>query len=144
MFNIPFTDQTFDCVWNAGVLEHFRKRKQIETLAEMKRVCKPGGSVICLCPNRRSLPYLMGKTWAEMRGTWNFGYEKPVSSLRSQFHQIGIEHVVEYPVGPEISLDYLRRLPHPVQRLLDRDFFRRFFESLGPGGYLLVSVGRRV
>lgn len=142
MFRIPFCDGTFDCVWNAGVLEHFKRKQQVRALTEMRRVCKPRGLVITLVPHSRSLPYRVGKTWSQVRGTWQFGYEKPVRTMRRQIRQSGMELLAEYSIGPDISFDFLRRLPDAVQRLLKRGFFARMSDSLGTNGYLLTTVAR--
>ena len=46
--SIPFMSNTFDVVWNAGVLEHFSNPRDM--LKEMIRVCKPGGFVCVFVP----------------------------------------------------------------------------------------------
>lgn len=47
---LPFADDCFDAVWAAAVIEHVRQ----DTLPEMIRVTRPGGSVVAITPNRRS------------------------------------------------------------------------------------------
>jgi SAM-dependent methyltransferase len=47
-FHIPFKSDSFDLVWNAGVLEHFSDPQPM--LNEMIRVCKPGGIVCVIVP----------------------------------------------------------------------------------------------
>lgn len=61
-------DQHFDLTWNAGVLEHFEEEERIAILREMKRVTKPGGTMLILTPFAECLPYRAGKkppnSWA--------------------------------------------------------------------------------
>lgn len=45
--NIPYADNTFDVVFNAGVIEHFT---DLQPIKEMIRVAKPGGRVVILVP----------------------------------------------------------------------------------------------
>lgn len=47
-FHIPFKSDSFELVWNAGVLEHFTDPQPM--LKEMIRVCKPGGMVFIIVP----------------------------------------------------------------------------------------------
>src|SRR5581483_5626823 len=46
--HFPFPDASFDVVFSSNVLEHIRDLPGI--LAEMRRVCKPGGLFIHLMP----------------------------------------------------------------------------------------------
>jgi len=46
---LPFSNNTFDVVYSAFVLEHTLNPKKV--ISEMIRVCKPNGQVIILCPN---------------------------------------------------------------------------------------------
>jgi len=52
--NLPFKDNSFDTVFNSGVLEHFIGERQAKILAEMCRVTSPGGNVIVSVPNLNS------------------------------------------------------------------------------------------
>ena len=52
-YRIPFDDDTFDCVISFYVLEHVQNWEQ--SLAEIKRVLKPGGTSLHIFPSRYSL-----------------------------------------------------------------------------------------
>jgi SAM-dependent methyltransferase/ribosomal protein S18 acetylase RimI-like enzyme len=47
-FHIPFSSDSFDLVWNAGVLEHFPNPQDM--IKEMIRVCKPKATVCVFVP----------------------------------------------------------------------------------------------
>ncbi|MEE9151263.1 MAG: class I SAM-dependent methyltransferase [Thermoplasmata archaeon] len=47
-FHLPIRSNSFDLVWNAGVLEHFSDPHPM--LKEMIRVCKPGGMICVIVP----------------------------------------------------------------------------------------------
>lgn len=52
IFAMPFKKESFDIVFNAGVMEHFNSVKPIQ---EMMRVTKNNGSVVILVPAKYSL-----------------------------------------------------------------------------------------
>lgn len=47
---MPFTDNSFDGIYNLGVLEHFNKNEIKKALKEFYRVLKPGGKIIIFWP----------------------------------------------------------------------------------------------
>jgi len=50
IFRLPFADNTFDGLYNLGVLEHFTQEEIRDILAESRRVLKPGGKILILWP----------------------------------------------------------------------------------------------
>ena len=52
IFQLPFKENSFDVVWNQGVLEHFTEPEK--AIKEMYRVTKPNGIVAILVPYRYS------------------------------------------------------------------------------------------
>ncbi len=50
IFSLPFVDESFDGVYNLGVLEHFTPDEIQLILAEAKRILKPNGRIIILWP----------------------------------------------------------------------------------------------
>lgn len=55
--NLPFNDNAFDSVYSWGVLHHTPDTEK--ALAEVYRVCKPGGKVCVMLYHRRSLLALL-------------------------------------------------------------------------------------
>lgn len=49
--NLPFADNEFDLIWCSEVIEHLNNPGF--TIAEFKRVLKPGGSLVMTTPNQR-------------------------------------------------------------------------------------------
>jgi len=81
-FNIPFKSDSFDIVWNAGVLEHFDNPQ--EMLREMARVCKSQGT-ICIF-----VPYLFDVTaHLKLYGEENIFTKKKLRELFSILHEVG-------------------------------------------------------
>ena len=50
IFSLPFADESFDGVYNLGVLEHFTPEEIHQILTECKRVLKSKGRIIILWP----------------------------------------------------------------------------------------------
>ena len=47
---LPFPTDSFDVVWSSGSIEYWPR--PVQTLAEIRRVCRPGGQVLIVGPNR--------------------------------------------------------------------------------------------
>lgn len=82
IFNIPFCENTFDLVYNSGVIEHFRYPANVEAVREMARVTKTSGKVIIIVPNTLCLWYKTGKFFAKLTNNFEFGYEEDYSPNR--------------------------------------------------------------
>ena len=151
---MPYASDTFDLVFNEGVLEHLPEDDQREFLAEMIRVVRPGGLVVTMNPYAYSWLYRLGKAVLEAIGRWPYGYEEPVRTLRNMVD--GATLVREYSGGFLIIVSELfsRLLPVRgaraiVHRFAIRAYRARAVRALDAllarlfGGYLLVSVFRK-
>jgi len=91
--NLPFKDDSFDVVYSAGLIEHF---KDISTVVkEMIRCVGNGGYLILTVPGY-SLFYLY-KIIAKIFGFWKLGYERNFTkkSLKKEIENIGIDNIIE-------------------------------------------------
>ena len=82
IFAIPFEENTFDLVYNSGVIEHFRDPENIAAIREMARVVRPAGKVVIIVPNTLCLWYKAGKSVALLMNNFEFGYEEDYSLFR--------------------------------------------------------------
>ncbi len=74
---LPHRDGSFDVIYHQGLLEHFRETAPF--MRELKRVLRPGGSLVINVPQTYS--WYTVKKWLEMRrGTWGPGWETQFSS----------------------------------------------------------------
>jgi ubiquinone/menaquinone biosynthesis C-methylase UbiE len=89
---LPFADESFDIVWNEGVNEHFDGAKRQLTFNGMARICKRGGQIIVIVPNALNLPYRLWKKVLEIKGRWEYGFEKPYSifELKNKMKNAGL------------------------------------------------------
>ncbi len=65
IFQLPFDDQSFDGVYNLGVVEHFEKDELSRVFSELRRVLKPGGKFVVFWPHAHatSVMVLDGIHW---------------------------------------------------------------------------------
>lgn len=50
ILNLPFKENTFDGIYNLGVLEHFREEEILNILSQFHRVLKPDGKIVIFWP----------------------------------------------------------------------------------------------
>ena len=100
-----FKDDTFDLVFNEGVVEHWLKREErINVIKEMARVTKKGGYVAIIVPNGR---HPLHKFWIK---TGYPGYKAPpmtlydTKSLKNDIEKTGLKCVFTDGFYPWSSL----------------------------------------
>ncbi|MGI5817364.1 MAG: methyltransferase domain-containing protein [Armatimonadota bacterium] len=138
---LPFADDSFDCVFSAGLLDRVGPDQVAFMLGEFARVSR--GRVITLVANAASLPYHAGILAAQQSGSWEYGFECPRATFREQFAAAGLEVTGERAVAARHAIAFLQR-GHPLRACLRRWFGSRSEEDLQQmhQGYLLVTVGR--
>lgn len=62
IFEIPAEDNSFDGIYNLGVMEHFNEQDIQKILKEFRRVLKPGGMIILFWPPKFGLSVLFLKS----------------------------------------------------------------------------------
>jgi len=82
VFSMPFAAGSYDLVFNTGLMEHFGPDEQVSMTREILRVLKPGGLYVSANPSDRGRIYKYGMATAQRKGTWEYGVEIPVRSLR--------------------------------------------------------------
>lgn len=109
---LPFSDDVFDIVWNGGVNEHFDGENRQLIFNEMVRVCRSRGQVIVIVPNALNFPYRLRKKIAEIRKTWEYGFEKPytIFELKEKMRNSGLTIVKGGGMGVLGSFLSLREL----------------------------------
>lgn len=95
---IPLKDNTFDCIYSVGLMEHFPD--PIPYLKEQIRLLKPGGFLIIDVPQTFTL-YTIAKNIRMMKGTHPFGWE-------TQYNTFQLKNIAE-------------KLNQPVHRIYGRD-----------------------
>ena len=90
IFHIPFPHESFDGVYNLGVMEHFTEKEIVEILREFRRVLRRGGKIIIFWPHARATSVLALKVCHKLMHSV-FGnnqqlHPPEISHLRSRHH----------------------------------------------------------
>ncbi len=102
---------TFDLVWNGGVIEHFYDEGKILLIQEMVRLCAPQGVVVILVPNRLAWQLQIRQAWQKMRGTWKYGFEDDMSPgrLLRMAKRLGHHDAIAYAFNPVAAWRWIPR-----------------------------------
>lgn len=145
IFEMPFADESFDVVWNTGVIEHFSEDVRKLAVGEMLRVLKKSGCMITFNPSAAAQIYRLAKEKAEKKGTWDVGYEEPLSTLATDLPP-GMS-LQEERAGWWMQFHFLKYLLPRRLRIFwlgFHEFVQMFLPILNrPAGYILVSVVRK-
>jgi malonyl-CoA O-methyltransferase len=140
---LPFPDNSFDCVWSSGLLEHFSSEQRCNMLREQGRVSNK--KVISLVPNASCIAYRAGKAYQEEQGKWPYGLEIPIPSMRKEFEAAGLHVTSEFSVGARHALSFLpgnHLLRKPLETWIKSVSLREVGEC--NQGYLLVTTGLKI
>jgi ubiquinone/menaquinone biosynthesis C-methylase UbiE len=111
LLNMSFPDNSFDVVFNAGVLEHFDKAGRCEALREMARVAKPGGTVCVAIPNHFSVPYRFAYEYRKAHGKWPYPDEEKIFDFSEELATINnLTALKRETVGEETIFYFLTKL----------------------------------
>ncbi|HXG00774.1 MAG TPA: class I SAM-dependent methyltransferase [Bacteroidota bacterium] len=87
VFRLPFADNSFDLVFNSGVIEHFERTTRTALLREMCRVTRPGGFVVVVFPNTKHF----------LRSWWN--------RLTARYSDFDEYDIPELPIDDTIAME---------------------------------------
>jgi len=137
--SLPFSDNTFDVVWNEGVWEHFEENDMITGIREMSRVSKKW--VVVDVPFSKSKPYTLAMDYLKRNNLWIYGKEDPKETLVPYFRKAGLEVVMERPIGSvQVCKNYLNMIPDEAAR-------KKIMEQLAPEDYSvfphLLTIGEK-
>ncbi len=137
-----FAEDAFDCTWSSGLLEHFAPEERRAMLRAWAHFT--ADKIIALVPNAACVAYRAGKALQEEGGTWPYGLEIPIHSLREDFEAAGLHVISESSIGTRHALSFLPA-EHPLRAALSA-----WFDSMPPSamddceqGYLLVTIGSK-
>jgi len=136
---LPFAEDSFDCVFHAGLLEHFHKEERIMLLKKWRPFSK---TMISMVPNAACVAYRTGKAIMEKNGTWAYGLEMPLYSQIEDFHNAGFKVTDEYSIGMEHALNFLPGR-HYLRKALNKWIGENVCEDSCGQGYLLVTIGSK-
>jgi len=140
---LPFEEGEFDCVWTSGLLDRVSPARRRTMIAEFARVSRH--RVVVMVANAACVAYRAGMAAQQQAGTWPYGLETPLLTLRDDFSAAGLEVEAEYSVGGRHALEFLPS-GHPMRSAMEE-----WVESLSEQdltrhnqGYLLITIGRKM
>lgn len=136
---LPISDNSFDIVWHAGVIEHFSDAEAQLIINENARIARK--MVISMAPNANSVAYRIGKEIAERNGTWGAGEENPKYTQKDLFIKAGLHNINEYSIDMDFALAFL-----PASEL--KNALADIYHNLPTcdninQGHLLVTTGEK-
>jgi len=87
MFNMPFKDETYDIVFNSGVIEHFNKKERTRALKEYSRILRNNGVIIIGFPNHFCIPYRLAyivRNYLLFRYKWPYPKEYKIYDMKDE------------------------------------------------------------
>lgn len=93
MFNMSAPDDSYDLVFNSGVLEHFDQAQRVSILREYARVLRDDGTMVIVVPNHYSFPYRSAYVLKKvlLRGfEWPWPPEYRIRDLRDEANAAGL------------------------------------------------------
>lgn len=115
--NIP--SNTFDIVWNGGVIEHFFDEGKEKLILEMFRIAKPSGQVIIMVPNRWCWQFQLIQAWQKWRKTWAYGFEDDMSprDLKHMCVRLGFNDYTVYAFNTILGWRWIPKLDRVIKML---------------------------
>lgn len=104
-FSMKFAPESFDYVWNGGVIEHFNDQEKILLIKKMWRLVKPGGKILITVPNALDIPFMIAKKILILRHKWSFGKEDDltIERMKSLTRKAGIINYSIYAYNPIVG-----------------------------------------
>lgn len=131
IFDMSFPNDTFDVVFNAGVMEHFAFDGRRAALLEMVRVTKPGGKICVAVPNHYSIPYRFSYEYSKSHGTWSYPDEEKLYDFTEELAEsANVVHLSRQTIAEKTCFYYLTK----PQKL----WFKMLHKLLRYEGYLAV------
>lgn len=105
-FAMKFPKESFDYVWNGGVIEHFCDEEKILMIKNMWKLVKPGGRLLITVPNANDILFMAAKKILEIRKKWAFGSEDDltVRRVKSLARSAGIQKFSVYAYNPVVGI----------------------------------------
>ncbi len=133
MESIP--DESYDVVFNSGVLEHFGEDMRAKALTEYSRILKRKGRILIGIPNHYSFPYRSAYILRKriLRGLgWPWPPEHKIFDMQKEIATAGLQIESRVTLAKETAFNFWNRLPLARQLLKKADKLFKY------EGYLTV------
>jgi len=110
MFKLPLPDESFDIVFNSGVVEHFEYQARVNALKEYARVLKPDGLMLIAFPNHFSKPYRLTYKYLNARNRWPYPKEIALFDMKHELSDAGFRLIERRILDLQTPIDYLNHV----------------------------------
>lgn len=120
MFNLSSPDESFDFIFNSGVIEHFNKKERTKLLIEYSRTLHKNGTLLIAFPNHYSFPYRSAyliKKKLLMGFQWPWPSEYKIRDLREEINAANLELIERKVLAKEMIFGYWKFFS-PIYSLL--------------------------
>lgn len=120
MFSMNCPDESYDVVFNSGVIEHFNKKERIDILKEYSRVLKRDGTMILAVPNHYSFPYRSAYLLKKkiLRGfQWPWPEEFKIYNLEEELGATDLKLVKRVTLSKEAIFSFWKFIS-PIKKLM--------------------------
>ena len=138
MFKMEIKDESFDLIFNAGVIEHFNKMHRIEALIEYKRILKKDGKMIICFPNHYCIPYRIAYKILTLFNKWKYPKEFKIYDLNYECKKAKLEIVERITVSKSTIYDWLKFSPKLYKII---KYIEKFIEY---EGYLTIVLIKKI
>lgn len=132
MFRMKFDDESYDLVFNAGVIEHFDKEERGAALREYSRILKSSGTMVIAFPNHYCPPYRFSYLFLRLIKRWPYPVEYKLYDLNDEIKQAGLVLVSRQTLSKNTIFNWLG-FAYPIKLIFQ--IFDKFFKY---EGYLTV------
>lgn len=142
-FSMKFPAESFDYVWNGGVIEHFNDKEKILMLKKMWKLVKPGGKLLVTVPNAHDIPFMVAKKILEIRKKWAFGTEDDltIKRMRNLAKLVGIRNFLVYAYNPIVGFWFFP-YGREISNVLGLNTLKNH-KSKSPFGHVIIFCARK-
>jgi ubiquinone/menaquinone biosynthesis C-methylase UbiE len=134
---IASPSDTYDVVFNAGVLEHFVFEQRKKILSELIRVTKRGGYVVLAVPNHFSTPYRFSYEYRKKKDAWPYPDEEKIFDFSEEIKGMdNIGSMTRHTICPGTSYVFLKGWQRIIFRIIG--LFKEY------EGYLSVITLKKI
>ncbi len=114
MLNLPFPDDCFDCLMSYNVIYHTDTAGFIRTLAEIKRVLRPGGEAFLTLISKKSGSYINADSSRRIDANTILKNESEVEYDVPHFY-VDIEDIKNYLADFEFVVDPIEQMEYDMK-----------------------------
>lgn len=142
-FKMNFPKNSFDYVWNGGVIEHFKDKDKILMIRKMWKLVKPGGKLLITAPSAHDVFFMIAKKILQIRKKWAFGYEDDltIDRMKKLAEMAGIRKYLIYSYNPIVGLWFFP-YGREITNLLKMNTFDKH-KLKSPFGHVIIFYAQK-